>query len=128
MDTVADMLTSIINAQRVHKPRVAVPYSRFKESLARLLIDKELLAAARVQEGTRAKLVLTLKYGDADEPLISGIKRLSKPGQRVYARRGQIPYSFDGTGSVIISTPQGLMDDAQARKTGVGGELVCEVW
>lgn len=128
MDAIANMLTTIINAQRVGKPRVAVPYSRFKEQLAKLLREQGLLAAVRVQEGPRAKLVLTLAYDEAGSARIKGVRRLSTPGQRYYVSSHKIPFSQVQSGMMIVSTPQGLMAGMQARRAGVGGELVCEVW
>ncbi len=128
MDTIANMLITIVNAQAVGKQRVAVPYSQFKESLAHTLREHGRLAAVRVQEGQRAKLILTLTYDDSGGAAINGVKRLSSPGQRRYASSRQIPYPFNGLGTVIISTPQGLMDDKKARQLGVGGELICEIW
>ena len=128
MDPIANMLTTIVNGQAVGKNRVAVPYSKFKEQLARLLVEHGQLAASRVQEGPQAKLILTMSYSDAGDAVISGAKRLSKPGQRRYASSRDIPYSLDGTGAIILSTPQGLMNDTKARQLGVGGELICEIW
>ncbi len=128
MDTIANMLNTIINAQNVNKKRVMVPYSRFKESLARLLQEKGLLAAMRVQEGPQPSLVLSLAYQKNGSPRIHGLRRLSRPGQRLYVSKADIPRSLDGLGVVVVSTPEGLMDDRKARKEGVGGELVCEIW
>lgn len=128
MDTIANMLNTIINAQNVDKKRVMVPYSRFKESLARLLQEKELIASYRVQEGPISKLIISLKYDEDGAARIHGLKRLSRPGQRLYAPKTDIPYSLDGIGMVVISTSKGLMDDRQARQEGVGGELICEIW
>lgn len=128
MDSIANMLITISNAQKVHKQRVALPYSQFKVSLARLLQEKGLIAALRVQEGPTSQLILTLAYKDNGRPAIQGVRRLSKPGQRRYVSREQIPYCLDGFGLVILSTSQGLMDDKRARRTGIGGELVCEIW
>ncbi len=128
MDTIANMLTSILNAQRVNKKRVAIPHSRFKESFAKLLQEKGLVAAMRVQEGPQPKLIVTLAYTDQGTARISGLRRLSRPGKRIYVNSEQIPYVLDGIGMAIVSTSQGLMDDRRARKLGVGGELVCEIW
>jgi small subunit ribosomal protein S8 len=128
MDTIGNMLTSIINGQRVGKTRVVVPYSQYKESLAQFLHAKGLLGNVRKQSGTLDKLVITLAYKENSQPKITHMKRLSKPGSRKYVKRHQIPYSFIGPGTVILSTPQGLMDDAKARELGLGGELVCEIW
>ena len=128
MDTTANMLTAIINAQRVRKQRVALPYSKFREALAELFKTKGLVSAVRVQEGPLPKLIVTLTYSKAGQARISGVKRLSKPGLRVYAPHQSIPRSVNTAGSVIVSTSHGLMDDKAARQKGLGGELVCEVW
>lgn len=128
MDTIANMLTTILNAQRARKQRVAVPFSRFAESLANLMKQRGLLGDVRVQEGPVSKLILSLAYEENGAPKIHGARRLSRPGQRMYTPSDHIPYSFDGVGTVILSTSQGLMEDRKARQAGVGGELVCEVW
>ncbi len=128
MDTIANMLTTILNAQKVNKKRVAVPYSRFKESLARLLQDKGLIASFRLQEGPLPKLIISLAYNNGGQARIHGLRRISSPGQRIYVPKSDIPYSLDGIGIVIVSTSKGLMDDTRARKEGMGGELICEIW
>jgi len=128
MDPIANMLTTIINAQRVGKKRVALPHSRFRESLAEFFKVKGLVSAVRVQDGPLPKLIVTLTYDKAGLARIQGIKRLSKPGLRRYAPHQEIPRSINTAGTVIVSTSQGLMDDKAARKNGLGGELVCEVW
>lgn len=128
MDPIANMLNTLINAQQVNKKRVMVPYSRFKENLASLLQEKGLVASYRIQEGPQSKLIISLAYNDGGAAKIHGLKRLSRPGQRLYAPKTDIPYSLDGLGIVIVSTSKGLMDDRQARKEGVGGELICEIW
>lgn len=129
MDSIANMLTSIINAQRVGKPRVAVGYSRLKEALARLLQTKGFIAAVRVQEGPQQQLIITLAYDEESrQPRMAGIRRLSTPGRRQYVRRDQVPYPLTDRGAIVLSTSQGLMDERQARAAGVGGELVCEVY
>lgn len=128
MDTVAIMITSLVNAQRVHKARVAVPYSGFRERIARLLQERGLIADMRVQEGPRPKLLMTLAYDDQDQPRIKGVRSMSTPGRRVYVKKAEIPYSSGDFGFYIVSTPQGLMDDRRARRVGLGGELVCQIW
>ncbi len=129
MDAIGNMLVAILNAQRVGKTRVAVPYSRFKEQLAALLQEKELIATMRVQEGARPQLILTLAYEEETrQPRIHGVRRLSTPGRRLYVGHERVPYPVQSQGAVLVSTSQGLMDDGQARKLGVGGELVCEIW
>lgn len=127
MDTVADLLTAILNAQRVGKERVALPYARFAEALARLLQERGLVAAVRVQEGTRPKLVLTLDYREDGQPRITGVRRLSKPGRRWYVGGSKLPYRGRRPGFYVVSTSQGLMDAERARAARLGGELVCEV-
>ncbi len=127
MDSVADMLTSILNAQRVRKARVAVPYSNFKKDLLEFLRDKGVVAKIKVQDSPRNKLIVTLLY-DNDQPAIRGIKRISSPGKKTYVSADQIPFSYSGYGFIVVSTSQGLMDDQQARQKGLGGELICAVW
>lgn len=129
MDSIANMLTALLNAQRVGKTRVAVPYSQFKEQLALLFQAKGLVASVRVQEGPRAQLLLTLAYDDeSGQPKIHGVRRLSTPGRRQYAKQRELPYPVQSQGAIVVSTPQGLMSDAEARRAGMGGELVCEIW
>jgi small subunit ribosomal protein S8 len=127
MDTIGDMLTAIMNAQRVGNKRVVMPYSRFKQKLAELLQQKKMLAKVRAEEGEKSTLVLTLAY-DKEYMGVKGVRRLSKPGQRQYVAYNRIPYSRRGMGMVVISTSQGLMDGKAARKAKLGGELICEVW
>jgi len=127
MDVVANMLTTILNAQRVNKERVALRYSKFKESLARMLQERGLISAVRIQgEGAKAKLILTLAY-ENKEAKIQDLRRVSKPGLRRYADHSELPYMGGRPGFFVVSTSQGLMDHEQARKEKVGGELICEV-
>lgn len=128
MDPIADMLTTLLNAQRVQKKRVALPYSRFKEELLALLQAKKIIGSYRVQESPIAKLVVTLAYDEWQQPHLNGVRRLSKPGGRVYVQKTDIPYSRDGAGLVVVSTSQGLMIDKEARKAKLGGEVICEIW
>lgn len=127
MDPIANMLTSLLNAQRVAKKRVAIPYSRFKASLLALLQTKGLVAKVRLQEGAHPKLIVSLAY-DASRPRLHGARRVSTPGRRIYVTARKIPYVYDGAGVAVISTSQGLLDDQQARRRKLGGELVCTVW
>ena len=128
VDVMGNLLTSLTNAQRVGKKRVAVPYSGYKKDFLEFLQRQGVVAAVRVQESPRAKLVVTLAYDDAGQGKITGAKRLSKPGRRWYAKHNEIPYTYDGYGFIVVSTPEGLMIDFKARKQGVGGELVCAIW
>lgn len=123
------MLTALLNAQRVGKTRVAVPYSRFKEQLAALLHAKGLIATLRVQEGVRPHLIMTLAYeGQSRDPRLHGVRRLSTPGRRLYVGHKSVPHPVQVRGAIVLSTSQGLMDDGQARQIGIGGELICEIW
>src|SRR3989344_3502755 len=115
MDTIGDMLTKLLNAQRVGKERVAVPYSRFKEQLALLLQAQGVVASVRVQEGGVAKLIVTLAYDQAGASPLRHIARLSKPGRRLYVQREEIPFGQASTKIFILSTPQGLMEGQAAR-------------
>lgn len=127
MDTIANMLTSLVNAQRVGKERVAVPYSRLTERFLGVLKDHKRLADFRFQKGSQAKFVITLTY-DNKRPMISGIRRISKPGGRRYVLKTDLPYPKHGEGFYIISTSRGLMDERKARREKLGGELMCEIW
>jgi len=122
------MITSLLNAQRAGKKRVAIPYSRFKKALLDMLISKEMISHVRVQEGVQAKLIVTLAYNEAGEGRIRGVRRLSKPGRRVYVGSNEMPFAYNGIGFVIVSTPQGLLDESRARREKIGGELICAIW
>jgi small subunit ribosomal protein S8 len=126
MDTVADMLNTLVNAQRVGKERIAVPYSRFKEQLVRLLQEKGTVADVRVQSTVKPKLIITLAYDDGN-PRIRQAMRLSKPGRRRYVEKDKIPWGVGKFSTFVISTSQGLMDGRAARRAGLGGELICEL-
>lgn len=128
MDTVANMLTTLINAQRVGKRRVAIPYASFTKELLEFLQQRGLVASVRVQEAPKAKLVVTLAYDDNNQPAIHGVRRLSKPGSRYYSRSTAIPYRYAKIGFILLSTSKGLKDDRQARREKVGGELICAIW
>jgi len=127
MDTVGNMLTALVNGARVGKERIAVPYSGFNERLVRLMQEKGMVDKVRVQEGVKAKLVITLAYEDG-RPKLQRAKRVSKPGNKIYAGKDNLPWRAGRTGFYILSTSKGLMDEVRARREGVGGELVCEVW
>lgn len=127
MDPIANMLTSLITAQRVGKERVAVPYSRFKEQLAGFLQKKKVISSIRLQEGIKAKLIISLAYQDK-QPKISEVHRLSSPGRRRYVKANELPWAGGRPGFYVVSTSSGLMDEVEARRKGLGGELVCEIW
>ena len=128
-DTISDMLTRIRNGLMAKKPEVVLPYSNFKHNLAKVLQKEGWIAAVEVSETAGIKsLSLKLKYDHAGTPVISGIERVSKPGQRIYSGRTEIPSVLGGIGTTIISTSKGLMTDKEARKNKVGGEIVCQIW
>jgi small subunit ribosomal protein S8 len=128
-DTIADMLTRIRNASRARHLEVVVPASRTKREIARILTAEGFIAGVTEdREGPRQILRLTLKYVDGKAPVVSGLKRISKPGLRVYAQKTDIPRVLGGLGIVIVSTSQGIMTGAQARKGQLGGEILAYVW
>jgi len=131
-DPIADMLTRLRNANQAYHERVTMPYSKIKANIAEVLKAEGYIAAWTVQEpeeGAVGKsLIVDLKYGNSRERSLAGIRRVSKPGLRVYAKAPDLPRVLGGLGVAIISTSQGLLTDRQARKRGVGGEVLAYVW
>ena len=128
-DPVADMLTRIRNATHARKATVDVPWSRHKEAIAAVLVQEGYLeSAAGVADGGRRTLRIGLRYDDRRQPVIVGLKRVSRPSLRVYVGAGEIPAIRRGLGINVLSTPKGVLVDRDARKQGVGGELLCTVW
>ncbi len=128
IDQVADMLTRIRNAQLARKSEVVMPSSKFKVALAKLLNKKDYVReVVTFVDDSKTYLKVQLKYIDS-KPAIKGIKRVSKQGQRIYMNKGELPIVKNGYGMAVISTSQGLMSDRKARKNGLGGEIICEVW
>jgi small subunit ribosomal protein S8 len=128
-DPIADMLTRVRNASRARHPEVIVPASRTKREIARILREEGFIADfSEEKAGPAIHLRLTLKYVDGKAPVVSGLKRISKPGLRVYAGKTEIPRVLGGLGIVIVSTSQGIMTGAQARKAQLGGEVLAYVW
>ena len=128
-DPIADMLTRVRNASRARHTEVIVPASRTKREIARILIEEGFIAGVREeQDGPSQLLRLELKYVDGKVPVVSGLKRISKPGLRVYARKTDIPRVLGGLGVVIVSTSKGIMTGSQARKAELGGEILAYVW
>lgn len=128
-DPIADMLTRIRNANAGMKESVEMPASKMKLDIARLLKDEGyILDYALMRGDSYDNIVLDLKYGDSKQKVISGLKRISKPGCRVYARKDNIPRVLGGLGISILSTSQGLMTGRQAERDGIGGEVVCFIW
>jgi small subunit ribosomal protein S8 len=130
-DPIADMLTRLRNANQAYHDRVTMPYSKIKANIAEVLKGEGYIAAWSVEDPEEIvgkRLVVELKYGQNRERSLAGIRRVSKPGLRVYAKSPELPRVLGGLGVAIISTSQGLLTDRQARKRGVGGEVLAFVW
>ena len=129
-DPIADMLTRIRNANTAKHDTVSVPSSKMKLAIADILVDEGYIAKYELVDNGPAKdMVITLKYGeDKNEKIITGLKRISKPGLRIYAGKDQIPKVLGGLGIAILSTNKGVITDKEARKQHVGGEVLCFVW
>ena len=128
-DPIADMLTRVRNAARARHTEVVVPASRTKREIARILTEEGFIADwSEERDGTAQVLRLRMKYVDGKVPVVSGLKRISKPGLRVYARKTEIPRVLGGLGIVIVSTSRGIMTGAQAHKAELGGEVLAYVW
>ena len=124
-DPIADMLTRIRNANQMRNKEVSMPVSKMKLEIAKILESEGFVTNYTVKDNT---LTLTLKYGQNKERVITGLKRISKPGLRVYAGADEIPHVLNGLGIAIISTPKGVMTDKLARKNNVGGEVIAYIW
>jgi small subunit ribosomal protein S8 len=128
-DPIADMLTRIRNANMVKHETVDVPASNMKKELARILLEEGFIRGYDViEDGKQGIIRIQLKYGQIGERVITGLKRISKPGMRVYAAKEELPKVLNGLGISIISTSKGILTDKQARNEGVGGEVICYVW
>lgn len=127
-DPIADMLTRIRNANQQRHEEVAIPHSKLKVEIAEILKNEGFIKDYRIEgEGVKKNIVITLKY-KGNERVISGLKRVSKPGLRQYAKVDEIPKVLNGLGIVILSTSQGLMTDKEARAKHIGGEVLAYVW
>lgn len=129
-DPIADMLTRIRNGNTAKHDTVDIPSSKMKKSIADILTNEGYIKGYEViEDGVKATIKVSLKYGkDKNEKVISGIKRISKPGLRVFAGKDELPKVLGGLGIAIISTSQGLMTDKEARNKGIGGEVIAFVW
>ena len=127
-DPVADFLTRIRNGSKARKPRVDIPASHMKRSLAEILKGQNFIKDYSIIEDNKQNVIrVELKYTNGS-PAISGLKRISKPGLRVYKKSGDLPRVLNGLGVAVISTPKGLLTDKDARTQSVGGEIVCYIW
>lgn len=128
-DPIADMLTRIRNANSVYHDKVEIPASKIKQSVVQILKEEGFIRDFdTVADGKQGMIRVSLKYGPNREKVITGIKRISKPGLRVYAKKEQLPRVLGGLGIAIISTSKGIMSDKTARKEGLGGEVIAYVW
>ncbi len=128
-DPIADMLTRIRNALVVKRETVDIPLSNTKKAIAQILTDEGYVNGFEVKgEGIDSKIVVSLKYGPKGEKVINGLKRISKPGLRIYAGCDDLPKVLNGMGIAIVSTPKGVMTDREARKQHHGGEILAYVW
>lgn len=128
-DTIADMLTRIRNANSMRYSEVNVPASNLKVNLAKILKDEGFIEDYKIlNDDVQGTIVITLKYGQNKERVITGLKRISKPGLRVYAKAHEVPKVLNGLGIAIISTSNGMMTDKEARKQNLGGEVLCYIW
>jgi small subunit ribosomal protein S8 len=128
-DPIADMLARIRNANRAMHERVSMPSSRLKQEIARILLEEGYIKHYHVEKGESFdNLVIELKFGRNRERVITDLKRVSKPGRRVYARKDRLPRVLGGMGTAILSTSSGLVTSRTAEQQGIGGEVVCFVW
>ena len=128
-DPIADLLTRLRNASSARHSKVVIPWSRTKEQVARVLSDEGYIRDVVVSgEAANKTMTLLLRYSETGEPVIVGIKRVSKPGLRVYRGSKDVPRVRQGLGVSILTTPEGVLADREARRRNVGGEVICEVW
>ena len=128
-DTIADMLTRIRNANSMRYEEVKVPSSNMKLEIARILKEEGFIKDYKLEkDDVQGTIVLNLKYSDKKERVITGLKRISKPGLRVYAKAGEVPKVLNGLGIAILSTSKGIMTDKEARKQNIGGEVLAYIW
>lgn len=128
-DPIADFLTRIRNANMAYHEKVEVPASRVKRAIAEIMKNEGFIKDYEyIEDGKQGILRIYLKYGPNKERVITGLKRISRPGLRIYARKDQLPRVLGGLGIAVISTSKGIMTDKQARREGVGGEVICYIW
>ena len=128
-DSIADLLTRIRNAQTARHATVSVETSIMKKSIVQILLDEGYISSfEEVDNGNNKDIVITLKYVNKNQKVITGLKRISKPGRRIYASCEELPKVLNGLGIVIVSTSKGVMTDREARKLGIGGEVLAYVW
>lgn len=128
-DPIADMLTRVRNGNNAKHSSVDIPASNMKREISQILLDEGFIKGFDVvEDGKQGIIKMDLKYGPNEEKVISGIKKISKPGLRVYAKSNEVPKVLGGLGIAILSTSKGVMADKQAREENIGGEVICYVW
>ena len=128
-DPIADFLTRVRNASHARHEQVDIPASRVKEAIARILREEGFIQGyERIDEGPQGILRVHLKYGPDRKRVLMGLRRISRPGLRVYARKDQLPRVLGGLGIAVVSTSKGIVTDAEARRLGLGGEVLCYIW
>jgi len=127
-DPISDMLTRIRNASMARKTELVLPYSKFKKALTEVLAREGFVAGFKEVADKHKMLEIKLKYSAEGEPVITEIKRVSKPGQRIYLSAQKVPRTNSGFGITVVSTSKGLVTDTEARKQKIGGEIICQVW
>jgi small subunit ribosomal protein S8 len=127
-DPIADMLTRIRNALVARHPQVSMPASRMKLEIAKILKTEGFIADYQLEKTAPEVIRISLRYGERKEGIITGLRRISRPGLRIYARRAELPRVRGGLGVAILSTSRGIMTDREARKAGIGGEVLCFIW
>lgn len=128
-DPIADMLTRIRNAIQVKHDNVSIPASNEKRAIAKILLDEGYIASyEEVEKDNHKNIIIVLKYDETGDSVIQGLRRISKPGLRIYAQKDKLPKVISGLGIAIISTNKGIVTDKEARKLGVGGEVLAYVW
>jgi small subunit ribosomal protein S8 len=129
IDPIADMLTRIRNGLGVRKAFVLIPSSKTKLAIAQILLKEGYIQGYEVtDERPQPNIRVWLKYDERRRPIMTGLKRVSRPGRRVYTNKRSLPWVLSGLGIAIVSTPQGVMTDQEARRLGIGGEILCHVW
>lgn len=127
-DPIGDMLTRIKNAQMAKKKQLAIPHSKLKEAIANKLLDNNYIKSVEIEEKTpQSDIIIKLRYVD-HLPAITGLKRISKPGRRLYSKTNRIPATLGGYGMTLVSTSKGILTGKEARQESVGGELLCQIW
>ena len=128
-DPIADMLTRMRNTLLIKTEKVDIPASRMKVELAKILKEEGFIKSYKIiKDKKQGMLRVTLKYSPDNSPVISGLKRISKPGRRIYAGKDEVPKVMDGVGIAVISTSKGVLTDKACRREGVGGEVLCYIW